>query len=204
MSLLILNGSPNGEKGNTQSVINHLVKLSEKFNQKCEVIQLEDFNQIWQTPQKMEEALEKVKTLYRTHHAVIFTTGTYWDSWGSALQLYLEKTTALEAHECLLGKPCAVVVTMHAVGGKEILSRLQGVLNTQGFLIPPMTGFVYSLTQKISSESASPFHDDFWTLDDMNHLFHNLLVSVEDQKKRSQSFSAWPVDHKDPTRIWIK
>ena len=172
------------------------------FKQTCTVVQLEDFNQNWK--KNSLETLEKVKSLYQSHEAVIFTTGTYWDSWGSPLQQFLEQTTALEAHECLLGKPCAVIVSMHAVGGKEILSRLQGVLNTQGFLIPPMSGFVYSLTQKISSESSSSFHDDFWTLEDLQYLFHNLLVSVEDHQSRKSSFKVWPVDHKDPSRIWIK
>jgi hypothetical protein len=202
MSLLILNGSPSGEKGNTQSIIDHIKNRADGFKLSCTVIHLEEFNQRWIN--NFSETLEMVKSLYQTHDAVIFTTGTYWDSWGSPLQYFLEKTTALEAHSCLLGKPCSVVVSMHAVGGKEILSRLQGVLNTQGFLIPPMSGFVYSLTQKISSESSSPFHDDFWTLEDVEFLFHNLLVSIEDNKTRKATFKAWPVDHKDPSRIWIK
>ena len=202
MSLLIINGSPKGEKGNTQSIIDHLLKMGEELKQECEVIQLEIFNRSWNT--SPIETLEKIKVLYQKHDGIIFTTGTYWDSWGSPLQCFLENTTSLEAHECLLGKPCAVIVTMHAVGGKEILSRLQGVLNTQGFLIPPMTGFVYSLTQKLSSESQSSFQDDFWTLDDLQYLYHNLMVSIIDKQERKLHFKAWPVDHKDPARMWIK
>ena len=74
----------------------------------------------------------------------VFVTGTYWDSWGSPLQKFLENVTDLEGSPAFLGKPAIVMVLNHSVGGKGVLSRLQGVLSTLGCLIPPMSGIVYS------------------------------------------------------------
>lgn len=62
----------------------------------------------------------------------VFVTGTYWDGWSSHLQRFLEEATHTEATSLWLGKPASVWVTAHSVGGKGVLSRLQGVLSSSG------------------------------------------------------------------------
>ena len=62
---------------------------------------------------------------------------------------FFETITNLEGDVCFFGKPAAAIVTMHSVGGKEVLSRLQGVLNTHSdFSIPPMSAMTYSYTNQ--------------------------------------------------------
>jgi multimeric flavodoxin WrbA len=131
----------------------------------------------------------------------VFATGTYWDSWGSPLQRFLEQSTPLEAGAVWLGKPAAVVVTMHSVGGKGVLSRLQGVLSTLGLMIPPMTGFAYSLACHLamSEAYASPALADFWQLDDLPVLAHNLTEAAAG----GTDWQSWIVDRRPPERRWI-
>jgi NAD(P)H-dependent FMN reductase len=129
----------------------------------------------------------------------VFTTGTYWDSWGSPLQRFLEETTGTEATDCWMGKPAAVLVTMHSVGGKGVLSRLQGVLNTLGCLIPPMSGLVYSLAGDLALRADSEFAGDFWQREDLQSVAHNLLQALGP----SPNWAAWPVDRADPKRRWL-
>ncbi len=186
--ILILNGSINGQEGNT----NKLIEKIQGQIESSEIIQLKDL---------MEKKLtfNDLKIKFKKADGFIFTSGTYWDSWGSPLQYFLEVGTELEGSELILGKPAAVIITMHAVGGKAVLSRLQGVLSTLGMLIPPMSGMVYSLTQQLALDSKSSFAEDFWSLEDTNIVLHNILASLGNKK-----YKTWPVDHKDPKRIWIK
>lgn len=128
-----------------------------------------------------------------------FATGTYWDSWGSPLQRFLEDQTGTEATALWMGKPAAVLVTMHSVGGKGVLSRLQGVLNTLGCSIPPMSGMVYSLANHLALRQGSEFAEDLWQLDDLDSISHNLLQAFA----ASPEWKTWPVDREDPRRPWI-
>ena len=145
---------------------------------------------------------------------LVFATGTYWDSWGSPLQRFLEQATALEAEGAFLGKPAAVLVTMHSVGGKGVLSRLQGVLSTLGCLIPPMSGLVYSLATQVATRmterlaaghgdadaaAAAAHLDDFWHLDELEVVAHNLLEALAG----GRDYHSWRVDGGDPRRRWL-
>lgn len=186
--ILILNGSISGADGNTQ----HLIELIKKKIENCEVLQLRDLLEKKITHGELKNKLKKAE-------AFIFTSGTYWDSWGSPLQNFLEIATEFEASDLFMGKPAAVIITMHSVGGKSVLSRLQGVLNTFGMLIPPMSGMVYSLAGHLALQTESSFAEDFWSLEDTNIVIHNLMASLGNKK-----YQPWPVDHKDPKRIWIK
>jgi multimeric flavodoxin WrbA len=187
-NILILNGSLSGKEGNTQSII----ELIQNKMDCCEVIHLSDF-------QNKSISFWEIKNKIIKADAFVFTSGTYWDNWGSPLQLFLEAATELEGTDFFLGKPAAVIITMHSVGGKSVLSRLQGVLNTMGFMIPPMTGMVYSLAAHLALKTESSFSEDFWSLEDTNTIVHNLLASMSDQK-----YMAWPVDIKDAKRNWIR
>jgi chromate reductase len=122
---------------------------------------------------------EELLRLLHESAGFVFATGTYWDSWGSPMQRFLERATRFEGGPVWLGKPAAVVVTMHSADGKGVLSRLQGVLCTLGCQIPPMSGMVYSLAthlaiRRADAEPSVPYAD-FWQIDDFDTLCHNLL-----------------------------
>ena len=186
--ILILNGSIAGVEGNTQQII---ALIQSKLNN-SEVVQLKDL-------MDKKLSLNELRIKLNQADGFIFTSGTYWDSWGSPMQYFLELATEFEASDIFLGKPAGVIITMHAVGGKGVLSRLQGVLNTLGMLIPPMSGMVYSLSQQIALEAETSFSEDFWCIEDTNVIIHNILASFDDK-----NYQTWPVDHKDPKRYWIK
>lgn len=186
--LLILNGSPSGKNGNCAVFIKSLQKYIGK-SATLDVVHLAQTNYGSSLIKKIEQS-----------SAMIFITGTYWDSWGSPLQRCLEQMTELEASPALMGKPCAVFVLMHSVGGKSILSRLQGVLSTMGFLIPPMSGMVYSLVSDIALKSKSTHAEDFWQMEDAELILENLMKASDLQV----SWTCWPVDKKNPRRKWLK
>lgn len=186
--ILILNGSPSGDKGNCAQFIKKLAKRAPK-EAAFEVVHL-----------ARKPFGVKLAKQMKAADGFIFMTGTYWDSWGSPLQKLLEDMTDLEGTDALMGKPAAVIVLMHSVGGKGILSRLQGVLSTMGLLIPPMCGMVYSLVSDIALKSPSSHAKDFWQKEDAELILENLLKATEIQV----SWATWPVDKKDPRRIWLK
>ena len=189
MKILILNGSLGGASGNTSVLIKAASEFIQKNNIECEVIHLET------NKDNLKDKLAKAD-------AFLFTSGTYWDSWGSPMQKFLEDSTQYEASDIFLFKPAAVMITMHSVGGKGVLSRLQGVLNTLGLAIPPMSGLVYSLSAHLAMNAENEdnnFNDDFWSLEDIEVVIHNLITA----SKHKHDFKAWPVDHKDPKRRWL-
>ena len=190
-NILILNGSLGEKNGNTNSLIKNIETNISKNGFACETIHLKDL-----FDKKIN--ISEIKNKLIKAEGFLFTSGTYWDSWGSPMQYFLEMTTEFEASDIFMSKPAAVLITMHSVGGKGVLSRLQGVLNTLGLMIPPMSGMVYSLAGQLALETDSSFADDFWSLEDVDVVIHNLLAAIN-----KTGFKAWPVDHKDPKRIWI-
>ena len=188
-NILIINGSLGGSIGNTSALIETAISHLNTFDVSVECIHLEENPSLNDLKNKLDKA-----------HGYIFTSGTYWDSWGSPMQKFLETATQFEASNILLYKPAAVLISMHSVGGKSILSRLQGVLNTLGLLIPPMTGFVYSLASHLAFKiEQNDFNKDFWSLDDLEIVIHNLMSAVN----HTGQFKSWIVDRKDPMRRWI-
>lgn len=190
-NILILNGSPNGKKANSAVWAKHLVGVLKSSDSKLKIDTVHLANT------SFNSSLEK-RILEAS--GVIFITGTYWDSWGSPLQKCLEDMTAIEASPALIGKPAAVFVLMHSVGGKGVLSRLQGVLSTFGFLIPPMCGMVYSLSVDLALKSKTSFAKDFWHKDDAELIIQNFLKACDLDIK----WASWPVDKKNPRRKWIE
>ena len=138
----------------------------------------------------------------RAADAFVFATGTHWDSWSSALQKFLEDATPAEASPLWLGKPAAVLVTEHSVGGKAVLSRLQGVLVTLGCAIPPLSGLVVAQSVQLARlHCPDPDAcDDYWSVDDLAVVAHNLLVGV---RRPRPDWRAWPVDRTDYRRRWL-
>lgn len=193
--ILILNASPAGQKSNCARVIknNILPKLARLA--KTEVIHLAELKK-YKTNKKLLKSIDQAS-------GFIFITGTYWDSWGSPMQKYLEEMTDLEGTSAYIGKPAAVVVLNHSVGGKSLLSRLQGILVTLGCLIPPMSGMVYGLNTDLALKSAGrlkSFHqDDFWSLEDLEIILENLVQSLQIKI----TWAGWPVDRKNFRKLWV-
>lgn len=186
--ILIMNGSPAGDKGNCALWIKKIKSLL-KGQATVDVIHLAKENYGPHLKKQISDAA-----------GVIFVTGTYWDSWGSPLQKLLEDMTDLEGTPALMGKPAAIFVLMHSVGGKSVLSRLQGVLSTMGFLIPPMSGMVYSLVSDIALKGKSSHAKDFWQIDDVELILENFLKSCD----LNVAWATWPVDKKNPKRKWLE
>lgn len=187
--ILILNGSPQGRKSNCEKLAALLKKKV-----KAEVFHLAESKWTAGEKKKLFKQLTKAK-------GFIFLTGTYWDSWGSPLQMFLENVTDLEGSPTFLGKPAIVMVLNHSVGGKGVLSRLQGVLSTLGCLIPPMSGFVYSWVndQVLKNKSKSEAHKDLWSLDDLEDILKNFQKALQIKI----NWQRWPVDRKDYRQIWL-
>lgn len=131
--------------------------------------------------------------------ALIVATGTYWDSWSSHLQRFLEEATETEGTALWLGKPAAVLVTAHSVGGKGVLSRLQGVLVTLGAQIPPMGGLVVSQVGEMARARGGVGCEDVWCVEDLEVVVHNLAECA----RGGRAFRAWAVDRGDARRRWL-
>jgi chromate reductase len=136
-------------------------------------------------------------------------TGTHWDSWSSVLQNFLEDATPHEGTALWLGKSAAVVVSEHSVGGKAVLSRLQGVLVTLGCTLPPMSGLVLSRAALLAARhTPDPAATrDFWCEADLRIVCHNLAeaarVTLAGAKPPRPRWRTWPVDRRDFSARWL-
>lgn len=139
----------------------------------------------------------------RSADAFVFATGTHWDSWSSALQKFLEDATPAEASALWLGKPAAVLVTEHSVGGKAVLSRLQGVLVTLGCALPPLSGLVLAKSAQLARRhSPDPSaSEDFWAVEDLDVVAHNLVAGMTAPRA---AWHAWPVDRRHYRETWLE
>lgn len=187
MNILIINGSLGASQGNTIHLIAKAFSFLEKSGASVRIMNL-------------NERHPNIKESMEWAQGFLFASGTYWDSWGSPLQRFLEEITPYEGTELFLGKPAAVIISMHSVGGKSVLSRLQGVLNTFGILIPPMSGMAYSLSVQAALEHVEEFEADFWSPEDIEIIVHNLLTAAFNKT----DYRSWKVDRSDPSRRWIK
>lgn len=187
MRILILNGSIHGASGNSGVIVQRLKKNHPDV--RWDLVNLKQTSYGKGLVGKLNKA-----------DAVLIVTGTYWDSWGSPLQRFLEEATALEADPSIVGKPAGACVLMHSVGGKEVLSRLQGVLSTMGFLIPPMSGIAYSFSGQLSAQRHKKSVQDFWLLDDLDIVIENLKTA----SKQKFSWTAWAVDRKNFRDKWVR
>lgn len=135
---------------------------------------------------------------------ILIASGTYWDGFSSLLQQFFEEATETEGTSLWLGKPAACLISAHAVGGKAVLSRLQGVLVTLGVAIPPMSGLVITEAAQLAIERAHDSDDtsDFWSPSDLEVVCHNLLAAAQGNDR--DRYRAWDVDRRDPKRRWMR
>jgi hypothetical protein len=98
------------------------------------------------------------------------------------------------------GKPVGVIVTAHAVGAKSVLSRLLGVLNVYGMLIPPLAGLAYTWANEAALPSA-PEHlqREMWTPNDVEVVCHNLLEALNGGK----DWMSWPTCEGRSGEKWL-
>ena len=187
--ILLLNGACGGATGNTA----RLFDIAETFFDSTVVVK--------RLTIALTDPVDVYLSALRDSDACIFGTGTYWDSWGSPLQRFFEQMTPTEGTDLWLGKPAGVVVSMHSVGGKGVLSRLQGVLNTFGMMIPPMSGFVYSVANQLAIHAEdSELAEDLWRPDDLQIICHNLQEAL----RGGTSWKSWPVDRSAYDQNWVR
>ena len=106
--------------------------------------------------------------------------------------------TETEGSTLWLGKPAAVLVTMHSLGGKGVLSRLQGTLNLFGAVLPPMSGLVYSaISHEVLKEREA--QTEVWRLGDLEVVCHNLCEAVEGTRQ----WKSWEVDSAGFEKRWL-
>jgi multimeric flavodoxin WrbA len=186
--LLILNASLNGDTGNTAAFLAearaHLEPVADVTALTLAHANTHDFTTL----------LPELSSA----DGFLIGTGTHWDSWSSALQQFLEAATPAEGTSLWLGKPAAVVVSEHSVGGKGVLSRLQGVLVTLGCTLPPMSGLVLSRAALIAAHHEADAARDFWCREDLAVVCHNLAESAAGTHR----WQTWPVDRENFTARW--
>lgn len=196
-TISIINGALGGRTGNTFNLIKKLKRTVHKIDPdiKVRIIHLAPgFN--W----------PHVRKYIRKSDALIFCSGTYWQSWGSPLQHLFEKMTEIEGKKHLLGKPAGAIVTMHSVGGQEVASRIQGVLCSLGCVLPPFCGFAYSYADHVAHKSryhGKKLLDDVWHIEDTFALVYNIIEYM----KGTNKWKVWDfldTEAYDPTSIWLK
>jgi len=197
ITLTIINGAIGGKNGNTGSLIKKIRKKINKIdpNIKIKILHLhKDF--FW----------PKVRHIIKESDALIFCTGTYWDSWGSNMQQLFEKMTEIEGKKHLLGKPAGVIVTMHSVGGKEVASRMQGVLCSMGCVLPPFSAFAYIYADHVAHQSrylGKKLLDDVWHIEDLQAFLSNIIKYAKDEKDW-QVWDFLDTEAYNPTSVWLK
>lgn len=115
-NVLIINGSLGGKDGNSNEVISHVKAQLKKTNAM-------EFKEIFLNQNNYQSELENI---LEWADGFIFTSGTYWDSWGSPMQAFLENCTEFEGGPVLFKKPASVIITMHSVGGKRSSFKITG------------------------------------------------------------------------------
>ena len=122
------------------------------------------------------------------------------------MQQLFEKMTEIEGKKHLLGKPAAAIVTMHSVGGKEISSRIQGVLSSMGCILPPFSAFAYSYADHVAHQSrfmGKKLLDDVWKIDDLHALLWN-IIECSKGRKDWKVWSYLDTEAFNPTSVWLK
>lgn len=198
-NILVINGAIGGRSGNTFMLLKKIKKM---------ILKTHDDVRVKTIHLQPTFCWNGVKRNIKKADCLIFATGTYWDSWGSPMQLLFEKMTVLEGSKYLVGKPACAVVTMHSVGGKEVCSRILGNLVSLGCMIPPFAGFAYSYADHVAHKtrtSGRRLLDDVWHIQDLQTLLNNLIkAACVDNKPQYEVWDFLDTTAFDPTTVWLK
>ena len=187
-SLLVLDGSLNGKSGNTAGVVDALLALLPN-DFKIDYIELKDIPDCLTLEDKLRNA-----------DGFILASGTYWQSWGSPMQRFFEQATPWEATDIWLGKPACTIVTMHSIGGMEVMGRIQSNLALFGAFIPPLCSIVHSHVNQMAAASGEKNYD-IWDLDYLPTIAHNLVAAING----TFDYQPWEVDQGETvTGKWLK
>ena len=105
-NILLINGAMGGRTGNTSMLLKKIKRMLLKINSEVKIKIIHLYPTFcWNS----------VKRGIKKADGLILATGTYWDSWGSPMQLLFEKLTVLEGSKYLVGKPACAIVTMHSI-----------------------------------------------------------------------------------------
>jgi NAD(P)H-dependent FMN reductase len=132
----------------------------------------------------------------RAADGLLVGTGTYWGSWGSPLQQFLELMTPYEATDVFLAKPASVLVTMDSTAGSEVAARLAAMLVCLGCSTPPFGWMALSRAGVALAERAPEASRDVWSHADLPVLAHNLVAAARAPRP---VFQAWTVEHSPTT-----
>jgi NAD(P)H-dependent FMN reductase len=190
LKLLALNGSVRGDDGDAAEAM----KAALAFAGDVDVAPV--------TLATYRGTVEAMVRLLTDADAILVATGTYWGSWGSPLQRFLEVMTPLEATPAFLGKPAACVVTMDSVGGVDVGTRLLGALGTMGCATAPFPLVVLSRVG-FAVQGREGF-DDVWQPRDLEVTVTNLVTHARATRDtRSTAHQSWTVDKgRMPTGPW--
>lgn len=163
LNVLLINGSLRGARGNSQRVIALLQSYCRIEGVDGPCLNLSSF---------AGSIAELGATLLRAN-AFIVVSGCAWGSPGSVLQRFLEVATRWELRDQFLGKPAAVVTTMHSVGGLEAARLVASTLQLLGCLLPPLGTVALSHVGQMALTSGS--EADIWRPEDLQVMTRNLL-----------------------------
>lgn len=186
---LIINAALGGNSGNTAKLLKIAErKLSKNFD--VDVVCLKEGVSYKSCREKIRKSV-----------GFIIGTGTHWESWSSLLQKFIEDATPDEGSKVWLGKPCGLIVTMHATGGSGVLTRLMATMNLMGCYTPPICAMSYSLAEHIalSSEKRGLAHD-FWSPHDVETICYNLVEAING----TRNWKFWRVDKAHSHDVWLK
>ncbi|HEX3593876.1 MAG TPA: NAD(P)H-dependent oxidoreductase [Polyangiaceae bacterium] len=153
-------------------------------------------------------SVAEMATRLRAADGLLVGSGTYWGSWGSPLQQFLELMTPYEATEVFLGKPASVVVTMDSTGGSEVAARLAATLVCLGCSTPPFGWMSLSRIGVALGEHSREAVRDVWSAADLGVLAGNLVLAARAPRvgfrawsldRAAPSDAPWPVSHSIPS-----
>lgn len=184
-NILIINGSIRGTIGNSGKIIKHVntcIQLEKNVTSSLLTL-AEPLANIFSVKARIEEA-----------DGFLVISGTYWNSWGSPLQRFIEVMSAFENTPVFFGKPVASVISMDSVGGMEVAGRLHSVFSGFGCWSPPCSTVVISRVGQEAVKSTSGKkndpNEDVWRLEDLNVVIKNLIRSTHLNGK----WDHWPND----------
>jgi NAD(P)H-dependent FMN reductase len=138
-----------------------------------------------------EGSIEEMAARIRAADGLLVGTGTYWSSWGSPLQRFLEAMTGYEATDVFVGKPVSVLVTMDSTGGSEVAARLVSVFTCLGCFTPPFGWLVLSRVGVALASRDPEATRDVWGAPDVRILAENLRIASGASRP---SFHAWTIE----------